>query len=105
MEKEITTNELMEFLQENMATKADLKNLATKDGVRVLEKRIDALDSKLTVELRSIQNDLDEIKIRLTKLEKRTLEDVNAVVKDTIKLQRRVDMLEKKVRQLQSARS
>ena len=104
-EKEVTTNEIMEFLQENMVTKAEAKNFATKDDFRILEKRIDALDNKLTIELRAIHNDLDEIKVRLTKLEKRTLEDADAAAKDVLELRNRVEMLEKQVRKLQTANS
>ena len=108
-EKEITTNEIIEFLQENMVTKAEAKNFVTKDDLRALEKKIDrkidALDNKFTIELRSIHNDLGEIKMRLTKLEKRTIEDADAAAKDVLELRNRVDMLEKQVRQLQSANS
>ena len=111
MEKETTTNEIMEFLQENMVTKGDLKNelnnFATKEDLSALEKRfdrkIDALDNKLTIELRSISNDLDEIKTRLTKLEKRTLEDADAAAKDVLELRQRIDALERQVRALQAA--
>lgn len=113
MEKETTTNKIMEFLQENMVTKADLrnelKNFATKDDLLALEKRldrkIDALDNTFTIELRSISNELDGIKVELVKLERKIREDEHVAVKDVLKLQRRVDMLEKQVRQLQSVKS
>jgi 5-bromo-4-chloroindolyl phosphate hydrolysis protein len=117
MEKEITTNEIMgtlnelvEFLQENMTTKADIRALETRlykkiDSVEIkLERKIEGLDSKFTVELRYITNELEEIKIELAKLDRRVKEDIGTVVKDNLKLHRRVDMLEKKIRQLQSAR-
>lgn len=86
----------MEFLQENMATKSDIKELRDE---------IEDLKVEMTAGFRMVREELDDIKARLTKLEKRTLEDADAAVKDVLELRRRVDMLEKQVRQLQSANS
>lgn len=97
MEKEITTNELMEFLQENMVTKNDM-NYAINNAVEKLQ-------TEMTAGFRMVREELDEIKARLTKLEKRTLEDADAAAKDVLELRHRVDSLEKQVRLLQSARS
>jgi len=96
MEKEITMNELMEFLQENMATKADIKDLRDE---------IDDLRVEMTAGFRMVREELDEIKARLTKLEKRTIEDADAAAKDVLELRRRVEALEKQVRTLQTAHS
>lgn len=98
MEKEITTNELMEFLQEHMVTKGDIKNMATKADIESLETKMDA-------GFRMISEELEEIKARLTKLEKRTLEDADAAAKDVLELRQRVEALEKQVRTLQTAHS
>ncbi|MBI2485280.1 hypothetical protein HYW18_04010 [Candidatus Uhrbacteria bacterium] len=56
-DRDITTNELLEFLQENMVTKEDAKSFVTKDDaksfatkedLRVMEHRIlDHMDDKL----------------------------------------------------------
>ncbi len=89
-------NELMEFLQENMATKADIKDLRDE---------IDDLRVEMTAGFRMVREELDEIKARLTKLEKRTIEDADAAAKDVLELRRRVEALEKQVRTLQTAHS
>lgn len=80
MEKEIITNELMEFLQENMVIKNDLKNMVTKDDIKNMATKddIEALEIKMDAGFRMIREELDDIKERLTKLEKRTLEDADA---------------------------
>jgi len=47
-EKETTTNEIMEFLQEHMVTKEEAKKFAEKTDLRQTEHKImDALDKKL----------------------------------------------------------
>ncbi len=96
--QETTINELMEFLQEEMFSKADGK---------MLEKRLDGKISQVHLELsgqlRMIEIDIKDIKERLTRLEKRTIEDADATAKDVLELRRRIEALENKVRELQPA--
>ena len=111
MEKETTLNEVMEFLKDNMVTKEDTNNFTTKDDLVVLENRlttridakIDALDNKMTMELRSIQTELDDIKLSLARLEQRTREDSDSGMSSILDLRRRVQELEQQVKRLQAA--
>ena len=102
-------NELVEFLRDNMATKNDIKelqeNMATKSDIKDVQDEIEDMRTEMTAGFRMIQEELNGIKARLTKLEKRTIEDADAAAKDILELRRRLDMLESKVRQLQSVRS
>ena len=50
-----------------------------------------------------IENELKDIKERLIRLEKRTIEDADASAKDILELRHRVEILENKVNQLQPA--
>jgi len=45
-EYDVTTNEIMDFLKENMATKDDIKNMATKDDIKDMVTK-QYLDEKL----------------------------------------------------------
>ncbi len=48
MQKEVTTTEIMEFLKENMVTKSDIVDMATKTELREMELRVyDKMDDKL----------------------------------------------------------
>ncbi len=98
MEKEITTNELMEFLQENMATKADLKNMATKADIKNMATKdeIESLESKMDANFRMVMKDIDEVKEGLGRLEKMTSEDTSAMMKDIVELDNRLEIVEKK---------
>ncbi len=90
MEKEITTNEIMDFLVENMATKGDIKELHEKiEGVE------ESLRTEMSAGFRMVREELDDHKERLTRLEKRTIEDANAMGKDIIEIRQRVGALEK----------
>ena len=100
-EQEITTNEikntldeLVEFLQENMATKDDIKNL---------DQKIDHVYSSLSSQIHSVEIELEDIKKRLDRLEKRTIEDADAAAKDILELRKRVEILERRVGDLQPA--
>lgn len=101
MKKETTLNEVMEFLQENMVTKQEfnetMKGFTTKQD-------FDEFRTEITGELRMIRNELEEIKKRLNILEKRTIEDADAAAKDVVELRRRVENLEKQIKQLQASR-
>lgn len=115
-------DDLMEFLQENVvvkddlknfatkddlknfATKDDLKSLATKDDVNLLRKEFEAFRVETDGNFRMLRNELDDIKTQLRELEKRTIEDANVAAQDILKLQNRVSALEAQVRQMQAAR-
>lgn len=113
MQKEITTNEIMDFLVENMATKADIAQLrsetkadiaqlrsemATKDDIRNMATKddIEDLRTEMTAGFRVVRQELDETKQELTKLVQRTLEDTDALAANVIDLQQRVGVLEQK---------
>ena|SRR3989338_4834517 len=71
MEKEITTNELMEFLQENMVTKAEAKNFATKDDIKDMATKDDlkSLKNEIKLEMGTLnQNLLGHIDQKLANL-------------------------------------
>ncbi len=104
MEKETTINELMEFLAENMVTKQEFSE--TIKSVRSeMATGFEELRTEMTAGFRMIREELDDIKNRLEKLEKRTLEDADASARDVLELRQRVDMLEKQVRQLQTIKT
>jgi hypothetical protein len=88
--------EIVVAIKDNMATHEGLAALDTK-----LTNKIDALDNKMIMELRSIQTDLDNIKVRLAEWEKRTREDADAHGQDILDLKHRVDEMEKIVKRLQ----
>jgi DNA helicase IV len=100
---ETTINELMEFLQENMFTKADGEILEQK--VNRLEQKVDRLEQKvesnhleLSGQIRMIENELADIKQRLIRLEKRTIEDADASAGDYLKLQKRLETAEEEIK-------
>ena len=101
MKKETSINELMEFLQENMVTKHEFNETIAK---MVSKEDFNEFRTEIRGELRLIHNELEEIKKRLDILEKRTIEDADVAVKDVLELRRRVEYLEKQVKQLQTAR-
>ena len=104
MEKETTINELIEFLAENMVTKQEFSE--TIKSVRSeMATGFEELRTEMTAGFRMIREELDDIKNRLEKLEKRTLEDADASARDVLELRQRVDMLEKQVRQLQTIKT
>ncbi|MDP3985173.1 MAG: hypothetical protein Q8P82_00255 [bacterium] len=86
-EKEVTTNELLEFLQENMLTKEDAKQFATKDDLKNLEDR-------LAIRFSVIEQEIADIKTKLTDIENRLKEDTDALVLEVEKLKERVAVLE-----------
>ena len=102
---ETTINEVMEFLQDNMAMKQDVANLEHKMNDRFvrLEQKIEDVHLSLSGQIRMIEIELKDIKESLANLEKRTFEDTGAIAGDFVKLQNRVKVLENQIRQLQSA--
>lgn len=122
MPKETTVNQLMEFLAENMATKADVRffsdkvdnlenkfdnlenkfnNLENKFDILEnkfdnLENKVDGLELKVDAGFRMVSEELGGVNQRLEKLERRTLEDSTAATIDILNLQQRVGVLERK---------
>ncbi|MEK7532714.1 MAG: hypothetical protein AAB579_03900 [Patescibacteria group bacterium] len=68
-----------------------------------MQKDVDARFERIEEDLRAIRADISEIKERLTKLEKRALEDADASAQEIIELRQRVDELERRVATLQQA--
>ncbi len=55
-------------------------------------------------ELRAIRNELEELKIRLPMLKKRTVEDSDAIVADNLEFRQKIQQLETRVTQLETAK-
>ncbi len=116
---DVTIDELMDFLQENMvtkedaknfATKDDLKGFATKDDLKNFATKDDLLDLRremqegfdsIRAEIREVKDELESVKLKLEELEKRGAEDTDATASEllslrslVVKLQRRVEKLE-----------
>lgn len=51
-------------------------------------------------DIRRLQEDITDIRNRLERLEKRTMEDDNALAKEVVDLRRRVNILEKEILRL-----
>ena len=96
MEKEITNNELMEFLVENMATKGDLaqmrSEMATKDDIVGVSSRIDSLELRVDAGFRMVSEEIKETNERIDRLDRRTSEDVGAVIKDLFKVKQQLNL-------------
>jgi len=54
----------------NMATKEDIANMATKEDIAKLEQKIDDLDLKVDTISETLNDNLNDHEIRLTKLER-----------------------------------
>ena len=123
--EEVTSADILEFLQEHMvvkedlkefatkedlkefATKEDLKDLATKEDIRKLDEKFEARFEKVDKRLESIdsrlvefQTELEDIKIQLAAVEKKLHEDTNALnsllFSEVSNLKKRVAFLEQK---------
>ncbi len=80
----MATKDDIQGLKDNMATKDDIKNMATKDDIKNMATKDDI--SELS----------EEMNERFDKLEKRTREDVDALARDYLKLERRVVTIERR---------
>ncbi|MBI5222619.1 MAG: hypothetical protein HY980_03955 [Candidatus Magasanikbacteria bacterium] len=87
------------------ATKEDLKAFATKEDLKNGFREVENQLSGIKVELAGIGKELEDIKLSLKKLEKKTQEDDDAMIFEIEKLKKRVMVLEEclKVRQTQAA--
>ncbi len=115
-----TVAELFEFLQENMATKDDLKNYATKDDLKNfatkddlknfatkddLENNIEKLRLEMQAGFRMVHNELDDIKASLKRLEQKTQEDDDALLLEVSNLKKRVKVLEHSLAKLEKQKA
>jgi hypothetical protein len=92
MKRKINLNPMSELTKEFFEEK--LKDLATKDDVAVLEQKISELPSKQDYDaLKSVVDDIDE---KVTRLDKRSDEDIRAAYKDIESLKNRVTVIEQK---------
>lgn len=93
MAEEITMNELMEFLQENMVTRVDLNNAI--DGLRTeLKTEMEEMRSEMRAGFREMKAELEDIKKGLERLETKVQDDSNALTFELEKLKKRVFVLE-----------
>lgn len=100
-------NEMFEFLQENMVTKAEFNEFkdemysfkdemySFKDEMYSFKDEMYSFKSDTESRLTSIQNELEDINKRLDDLERRTKEDADAYAADIDDLRRRIAYLEK----------
>lgn len=86
----------MDFLVERMATKEDLERFATKKDL------VDLRDDLMS-EIKSIRSELAEIKRDLEKLSERTIEDADVSAQEILQLKKRVDVLERQIKEMQPA--
>lgn len=93
------TQESLDAALSKLATKDDLKTLATKDELTALRHEVTLLGQEMT-SLRSdishIRADLAETKELAVRIDKRDLEDSNAFAKDILQLQKDVKQLKLK---------
>lgn len=101
--KEITTNDLMDFLVEFRDFAGE--NFATKEDLAKTDKRIDDLRNELRDEMHSgfyrLDSKIDAVEERLGKriddVGKRNFEDINALVQVTQKHEQRIGALESRI--------
>ncbi len=80
-----------------------------KESFELVDRRFDSIEEKvenlqqdvswIKTELRSVDEKLNNLESQLTLLQKSAKEDIDIFAKDIIELRRRVEMLEKQVRQ------
>ncbi len=81
--------------------KTDVSELKT--GQNNLRQEFDSFRTETRHNFERVFSEISEIKIRLTRLEKRTLEDSDVAASEIIELKKRVDFLEKQFNKLQRA--
>ena len=92
--QDVTTYDILDFLKDHMVTKEEFNGFKDK-----IEGRLDSIENRLIYLTREIA----DIKSDLKKLSERTLEDSDAHAKDILKLQRRVEKMEKEMTQMRLA--
>ena len=93
--------ETVEFIKDTAVTRDEFNEL--KSEVKSLENTIISGFGSNHTELQEIKKELSEVKTELAKLEQRTREDSDTIVKEIVHLQIRVERLEKKVEIFQTA--
>ena len=88
MAKKMTIEQLAAMIQNTMASKEDLKPLATKEGLRTLEQKVDTLEQKVDTGFQHVNARLDAIRDDIS--------DVPAMREELHDLRRRVEHLEQK---------
>ena len=68
-----------------------------------IETETESLRAEMQTEFRYIRNEINDIKAKLDKLSKRTLEDNSAISDELFNLRKRVTILEKQLKELKSA--
>src|SRR3989338_2191843 len=95
--------EMVRFIKDNGSTQESVDDLGKKiDGVENhLTKKIDGVENELS-DLRSeLQSVKDEILSEIKRLEDKTQSDHDAVVRDYVKLLKRMEVFENQVKRLQ----
>jgi chromosome segregation ATPase len=111
---------LLDFLKENMVTRSEFNEHkeAVDNRFLSIERRLDSMDSRFDAldrrfdgieqrldnseaRLDLLSRDLDQIKLDLALLSKRTKEDGDALAKEVIHLSQRIDVLERRIAQMQ----
>lgn len=86
-------------------TKKEFENLVEiiKENFDAMEGKFDRLEEKMENGFLFVNKELADIKERISKLEKRTIEDSDAQVEEIMKLKKRIDWLEKQFKRIQPA--
>ena len=80
MKKDVTLEDLMEFMKSNLAAKSDLEDLATKEDLAEVESKLAEVESKLEAKIDGLgsklgafeNNEVDkrkQLEVRVTRLE------------------------------------
>jgi CII-binding regulator of phage lambda lysogenization HflD len=85
-----TMTDLFSYLQENMATKDDVRELRTE-----LKGDIEDLRTEMHAGFQMLERELVDIRQSLSVLEKRTQEDSDAHAGDILRLTKRLEIIEK----------
>ena len=101
------TQEHFDQIVKGLATKKDLEGLATIEELKTqtgaINRRFDGVEQQF-LELPTRQDyaalkvSIDDIREKVTRIDKRTDEDTRAALKDIVKLQSRVTALEQKLK-------
>ncbi|MEK7644502.1 MAG: hypothetical protein AAB390_04340 [Patescibacteria group bacterium] len=91
-------DELMVFLVDNVAMKADLRAMEERMEKR-FDGKLDLLKNDLMSEIRSVRYEVELLRRDVESLEKRITEDSDVFAADIVELKQRVEWLEKKVKQ------
>jgi len=101
---EPTINDVLEAVND-FSVKVDERFNKVDERFEHLEQKVDFLDQKtdqnhleLLGYIRMIEAELADIKERLTRVEKRTLEDADASAGDYLKLQKRLEVAEEEIK-------